>query len=386
MQEDKLAKIRIQIKKEIASGKIKQEWKKGTEVIRFYKKAGSDTYDDSRRRPVWGGKFGNVVATAYGNADGATDRTTRLSWPDTGEDWDEVLLCEVVSYADYKRIVEELTNVNYAELDKVVLPELVKAEIIAVLGQHNQTKTIFEDWGLGEVIEYGRGMTMLFYGSPGTGKTWTATLIARATDRELAILTAAQIQSSEPGAANRNIIKAFKEATDKNQVLLLDEVDGLITARNDVGMIIGSEINTLLTEIEKFEGICILATNRADTLDEALERRLSLIIEFPNPNEEQRKAIWEKLIPAKLPLAKDVKIDELAKIELTGGQIKNVLLNAARFALSEQAKAVEMCHFNIAVNRIKKSKNLLGSRSRYSQHTRSDFTKQTQTDINRGTI
>jgi SpoVK/Ycf46/Vps4 family AAA+-type ATPase len=132
-------------------------------------------------------------------------------------------------------------------------------------------------------------------------------------------------------------------------------------------MILGGEINTLLTEIEKTEGIVILATNRIENLDAALERRISLIVEFPEPTFEQRQVIWEKTIPKKMPLNKDVKLDKLSEYKLTGGQIKNAVLQAARLALAEDAKAVNEQHFENAIKRINKSKNLMGTASRYEQ-------------------
>lgn len=262
------------------------------------------------------------------------------------------------------------------ELDKLILADDAKQEIVAVLKQNDKKDLIFTEWGLGETIEYGKGMTYLFYGPPGTGKTWGASCIAKATGKELLVVGAAEIQSSEPGGANRNIQDAFKHAREQNKVLMLDECDSLITTRASVGMVLGSEINTLLTEIERFEGICILTTNRVETLDEALERRISLIVEFPEPDYEQRVQIWEQLIPDKLPLADDVEEEKLAELKLTGGQIKNVLLNAARFAAAEDKEEVSMAYFEMAAARVRKSKNLLGTQSSYQMaKTRYDVGK-----------
>lgn len=198
-----------------------------------------------------------------------------------------------------------------------------------------------------------------------TGKTWGANCIAKSLGKKLSVISAAEIQSSEPGGANRAIQAAFRDA--KKKVLLLDECDSLITSRSQVGMIIGSEINTLLTEIEKFEGVCILTTNRIETLDEALERRIALIVEFPNPNFEARVGIWKRLLPAKMPLGKDVKVNVLAEFSLTGGQIKNVILQAARMAVANNQSKVGLEHFDAAISRVSKSKGLLGKTGRYIQ-------------------
>lgn len=254
------------------------------------------------------------------------------------------------------------------KLEALVIADDTKNEIMAVLKQHKNSKKLFDEWGLGEVIEYGKGMGFMFYGPPGTGKTWAATCIAKALGKELLVIGAAEIQTSEPGGANRNIQNAFKTAKEQDKILFMDECDSLITNRSDVGMILGSEINTLLTEIEKSEGVTILATNRIDTLDPALERRISLIVEFPEPDFKQRESIWSKMLPKKMPLGDDVTPTKLAEYKLTGGQIKNVVLQAARLALGEEAKKVEGHHFHSAVERINKSKALMGSRSRYIQY------------------
>jgi len=229
-----------------------------------------------------------------------------------------------------------------------------------VIKQQKFGNKIFEEWGLGETIEYGKGMTMLFHGAPGTGKTHGGICIAKCLGKELLVITPSQIQSSEPGGANRAIEAAFAEATTNDKVLFFDECDGLICKRENVGMIIGSEINTLLTSIEKFEGVCILCTNMIGNLDEALERRLSLIQEFPKPDRPTREIIWGKMIPSKMPVEDGVTAAWLSKSKLTGGQIKNVLLSAARRAVSDNSGCVTKEHFEKAIDKIKLSSGKMG--------------------------
>ena len=252
-------------------------------------------------------------------------------------------------------------EIDLSHLEKLIIDEQSKKEIVQVMKQFKNMKKIFEEWGLGEVIEYGKAMSLLFYGPPGTGKTWGANCIAKALGKDLLVVSAAEIQTSEPGGANRNIQKAFETAKARGCVLFFDECDSLITDRAHVGMILASEINTLLTSLETFEGIVIFATNRADTLDPAMARRISLMVEFKNPSEETREEIWKMMIPKKMPLAKDVNIKQLAKIDLTGGYIKNALLNAARAAVSEGCDAVHKRHFGEAIKRIKETKDIMGT-------------------------
>lgn len=268
------------------------------------------------------------------------------------------------------------TSFDFSPLEKLVIDKAAKEEITSVLKQHSNQQKIFSEWGLGDVIEYGRGMTFLFYGPPGTGKTWGAKCIAKVMGKDLITVGAAEIQTSEPGGANRNIQNAFASAKSSGKALFFDECDSLITQRENVGMVLGSEINTLLTEIEKFEGVCILATNRIDSLDEALERRISLILEFPEPNFALRTEIWNKMLPKKMPLDADVKVETLAEYKLTGGQIKNVVLHAARQAAANGEKKVGKKYFEAAVKRLQESKSLMGTASRYRQaKIREDYTK-----------
>lgn len=259
-----------------------------------------------------------------------------------------------------KTKAKEPKKVDLKVLESLVIDPEVKSEIVAVIKQHDNKKTIMEDWGLGKVIEYGHGTTMMFWGPPGTGKTYAATLIAKSLGMEILTIGAAEIQTQEPGGANRNIQNAFRTAKEGGMVLFIDECDSLIFNRNALGMILGSEVNTLLTEIEKSESIIILATNRVSDMDAALERRLSIIVEFPEPDLEQRKSIWKGLLPEKMPLGEDVNVEDLAQVKLTGGLIKNAVLHAARIAVAEEKNKVSKDHFDRAIKRIKSSQGVMG--------------------------
>ena len=268
----------------------------------------------------------------------------------------------------YRRHIEERAALGEGfkteELDKVILPEKTRKSIVSVLKQHQHSRKIFEEWGLGEVIEYGRGMTMLFYGPPGTGKTWAATCIARAMSKDIDIIDSSQLQTSEPGGMERNLKAAFAEAKNKKRVLFIDEFDSLVQDRRGMGQILSAEINCLLKEIEGFEGILVLATNRVAELDKALERRISLIVEFPKPSEAERELIWKRMIPSKMPIEEDVDIKVLAKeFDITGGLIKNAVLGAARLAVTEDAEKVKMEHFLNALGNIESGNRAFAQKS-----------------------
>lgn len=334
------------------------QFSRGDRVVLISGKGIADS--SNQANPVWG-KNGDFIAAVVENTSGSSlmviwDNGMRNLYDTDNSKF--VLLQDAPKPAN--KILKKTVELDTTKLDPLILDAEIKTEIVALLQQHKHGNKLFEEWGLGEVIEYGRGMTLMFHGGPGTGKTFGARCIAKALNQELLVIGAAEIQSSEPGGANRAIQQAFAEADKNGKVLFIDECDSLIQNRANLGMILASEINTLLTEIEKFEGVLILATNRISDMDAALERRLSLIISFPNPNKAQREEIWKGLLPKKMPLGEGVNPEELAKHELTGGLIKNVVLQSARLALSDNADRVSLEHFTKAIARVKSSQGLMG--------------------------
>lgn len=254
--------------------------------------------------------------------------------------------------------------------DSVIIPQEKKDQIEAAISQLKYHKLIFEDWGFEEVFEKGTAVSMIFYGEPGTGKTLMAEAIANRLEQELLIISPAEIETQVPGGAERNIKRYFKIASGKmgaptgetdprsgepilgpkkHHVMLFDECDSLITARGNVGMILAGQINTILTELERFEGVVIFTTNRLGVLDEAIERRLSAKVEFDSPTAELREKIWQRMIPKKAPIADDVDLKAISEIELNGGNIKNAVLNAARIAAYSGAKKIDQGSFLEAI-------------------------------------
>lgn len=338
----------------------------GMSVVLLSGKGYADSSDVAN--PIWS-KTGvkGVVKSWHSKANGEYDAEIEWEYPNGLRQHNLYIVnngSAQLQFHPWAPKFKPIPKLDKDSLNALVLDEGIKKEILAVLKQHEHADKLFGTWGLGETIQYGKGMCMMFWGGPGTGKTWGAHCIAKALGQELMSLSVAEIQSSEPGAAERNIRDAFKAAKEGNKVLFLDEVDSIITTRADLGMILAATVNCLLTEIEKFEGVCILATNRIETMDEALERRLALIVEFPFPKYAQRKLIWEKLLPKKLPLAEGLTVDVLAQPKFSGGLIKNIILQAARLAVSEGKEMVEQVDFDKAVERVNKSKGVMGKLAR----------------------
>jgi AAA+ superfamily predicted ATPase len=222
--------------------------------------------------------------------------------------------------------------------DSVILEAEKKEAIEEALAQRKNYKKIFKTWGFEQTMEKGKATSFLFHGEPGTGKTLAAQAIADRIGMPLQVIGTAEIESSEPGDAER-ALKEFFQITDK--VLLFDECDSLLYNRDAVGSILGAQVNALLTCLENYDGTVIFTTNRLGVLDEALNRRISLKLHFPIPTAEQRLLIWKRMFPKKCPLTDDIDWEELASIPLTGGYIKNVVLRAARRAAFKKMRAID---------------------------------------------
>lgn len=218
-------------------------------------------------------------------------------------------------------------------LDDLALPEDTLSSVMLALDHVRHAFHLMHGWGLGEVFRYGRGATLLFHGPPGTGKTATAEAIASELGRPLLAVDYSKIQNCFVGQTEKNIVKIFHKAQQASAVLFWDEADAMFfdrdAARYNWEV---RDVNVLLQEIERFDGVCILATNRKTSLDKAFERRISAKVEFPRPDRALRETLWRKLLPERMPLGDDVDLARLSEADLAGGEIKNVILNAARFA------------------------------------------------------
>lgn len=219
-----------------------------------------------------------------------------------------------------------------ARLDQVVLPDEDKGRILSVIENHDQFLHYRREWGFDRVIQYGRGVLLLFSGPPGTGKTMTAHGIANHLGkRVLNVDIPAFVESRE---ADHYLPALFREARLQDALLFFDECDSLFASRRHGNQL----MNVLLTEIERFEGVAVLATNSPDALDPALDRRILVKVRFAEPDQEARVAIWKKHMPSEAPFAADVDVNALAsQFEISGGYIKNAVLTALAAAVHGKA-------------------------------------------------
>ena len=243
----------------------------------------------------------------------------------------------------------------HATWDDLVLPEDETAQLHEICARFNYRDQVFNGWGFAQKISYGRGITALFSGGSGTGKTMAAEVIANALELDLYRIDLAQVVSKYIGETEKNLDRVFAAATNANAILFFDEADALFGKRTEVkdshDRYANLEISYLLQKMEQYEGIAILATNLADNLDQAFTRRLAFSIHFPFPDKAARMQIWQGAWPHDFPLSQEVDFRLLAReLKLSGGNIRNIVLSAA-FNGAEGFGDVELHHVLQAVRR-----------------------------------
>jgi len=231
------------------------------------------------------------------------------------------------------------------EWDHIVLREDIVDRIIELLSAVQYEKLVMDQWGFSRRFSYGRGLSALFSGAPGTGKTMIAGLIAKELGLELFRVDLSRVVSKWVGETEKNLGVAFDEAKNARAILLFDEADALFGKRTEVrssnDRYANLETNYLLQRIEAFEGIVLLTTNRDTSIDEAFRRRLRFRIEFPTPDANERELLWRSIIPVTAPLGADVDFRALAeRFQMTGGYIKNAAMRAAYLAATSEAKVI----------------------------------------------
>ena len=256
--------------------------------------------------------------------------------PETLRQCEFELTPDVLDRLKIKRKEKEkvLSRKPVVSMDQLVLHDEVVEALDAALMQSRHHGTLFEKWGLGKTIAYGRSVTLLFSGPPGVGKTACAEALAGELNQTILLADYSKIQDCFVGGTEKNITRTFRTAREENAVLFWDEADAMFYDRDTASRNWEvRDVNVLLQELERFDGVCILSTNRKIALDKALERRISMKINFRLPTVRMAKEVWRKLLPKNTPLEKGIDFDELANARLTGGQIKNAVLNAARNAI-----------------------------------------------------
>ena len=239
-------------------------------------------------------------------------------------------LCRQQSRPTLNRLAQRIDA--RATFDQLALPKEKVNQLQDILAQVRYRATVYQNWGFGDRMNRGLGISVLFAGPSGTGKTMTASAIANSLNLDLYRIDLSQVVNKYIGETEKNLKRLFDAAEGSGAILLFDEADALFGKRTEVkdshDRHANIETNYLLQRMESFRGLAILATNLKQSLDAAFLRRLRMVIDFPLPDAGLRRELWRQAFPAETP-TRGLDYDYLARLHLTGGNIHAIALNAA---------------------------------------------------------
>ncbi len=222
----------------------------------------------------------------------------------------------------------------------LVLPENTLAQLHEICSHVRHRHRVLGEWRFERKLSYGKGLSALFAGPSGTGKTMAAEVIANELQLDLYKIDLSSVVSKYIGETEKNLAKIFAEAESSNAILFFDEADALFGKRTKVSdahdRYANIETSYLLQKMESYAGVAILATNFQENIDEAFARRIRFLVDFPFPDAERRQQIWRTHFPAEAPTSGQIDYAWLGQqLQITGGNIKNIALNAAFLAAAD---------------------------------------------------
>ncbi len=294
----------------------------------------------------------------------------------------EFLMDEMKELGYRNKLNPEKNEANYAGLVSVIEPKKGFNDLILSREGEKQVKMavkqiknysrMVRNYGLRRILRT-NSIALNFIGMPGTGKTLTAEVIAKTIGKKLFVARYSDLVDSYIGETSKNITRVFEYAKKKNAILFFDEADSIASNRTAVMNATDSENNltrnVLLKELESFDGVVIFATNLAENIDKAFERRIHMHIMFNMPDHDERERIWKALCRG-LKIERDVDYRVLSRrFNFSGGNIRNAILNAARIALTENKKRISMDDFVKGSELVEKG-NLFMSGINYNKELR----------------
>jgi hypothetical protein len=230
--------------------------------------------------------------------------------------------------------------------DDLVLPAHQVRVLREIVAHVRQRGTVHQEWGFARTLRRGLGVTALFAGGSGTGKTLAAEVMARELGLDLFVVDLSQVVSKYIGETEKNLRRVFDAAEHGGALLLFDEADALFGKRSEVkdshDRYANLEVSYLLMRMEAYRGLAILTTNMKKALDTAFMRRIRFVVDFPFPGEAERAEIWRRVVPERAP-AEGIDPELLARLTVAGGSIRNIALSAA-FLAAEEGDVLRMRH------------------------------------------
>jgi hypothetical protein len=267
----------------------------------------------------------------------ATDLKTSL--------WD---LCRTQSRPQMDDLAQRIEST--AGWDDLVLPE-PQTQVLRAIAAHVHCRTqVYETWGFSGKGKRGLGISALFAGASGTGKTMAAEVLAQVLRLDLYRIDLSAMVSKYIGETEKNLRRVFDAAESGSVILLFDEADALFGKRSEVkdshDRYANMEVSYLLQRMEAYRGLSVLTTNMKEAIDTAFLRRIRFVAKFPFPDAAQREEIWRRVFPKDTP-TEGLDIAKLSRLNVAGGNIRNIALNAAFLAATAQEK-VGMKHLREA--------------------------------------
>jgi SpoVK/Ycf46/Vps4 family AAA+-type ATPase len=255
----------------------------------------------------------------------------------------------------------------------IVLPEDLLRQLHEIASQVAYRTQVYEQWGFGEKLGRGRGISALFSGPSGTGKTMAAEVLANHLQLDLFRIDLAGVVSKYIGETEKNLKKVFDAAEQSGAILFFDEADALFGKRTEVkdshDRYANIEVSYLLQRIEDYRGLAILATNYKSALDRAFLRRIRFQLDFPLPDAISRRQIWQQVFPPQAEVD-SLDYDFLSRLEISGGNIKNIALNAA-FLAASQGSPIQMAHILLSTRREYAKIDKLTTEAEFGAHYKS---------------
>ncbi len=319
----------------------------------------------AEQRLMWAsaldGEGGDIPGQLAGqfnlNQDSIASIVTLARQSETAEPLEQKLWrqCLAKTRPGMDRLAEKLDA--KATWDDIVLPEQEAGLLRQIAAQVQVRARVYDDWGFRARMNRGLGISALFAGDSGTGKTMAAEVLANALKLDLYRIDLSAVVSKYIGETEKNLRQVFDAAEDGGAILFFDEADAIFGKRSEVkdahDRYANIEINYLLQRMEAYRGLAILATNMKSALDTAFMRRLRFVVNFPFPGVAERKRMWERVFPAETQ-TDGLEHERLARFNLTGGSIHNIALNSAFFAAQNGNVVTMPLVFEAARNEFRK--------------------------------
>lgn len=320
----------------------------------------------TEQKELWGSQLGEKAKYINGGLDRVVSQfslsahkisnlsqqleiSTRTAGSETGEElWQA---CRLQSRKKLDSLAQRIDST--VGWDDLILPQTQKQILRDIVSHARQRFRVYETWGFSGKTAFGQGISALFYGPSGTGKTLAASVIAHELQLDLYRIDLSQVVNKYIGETEKNLARVFDAAEDSGAILLFDEADSLFAKRTEVrnsyDRNANMETSYLLQRMESYSGIAVLTTNLKKEIDTAFMRRIRFAIQFPFPDASTRKQIWQRVFPEQTPL-ENIDVTRLAGLDIAGGNIRNIALNAA-FLAADENESVKMSHVAKAARR-----------------------------------